>query len=594
MRRRPILARPLRFALALAAAALCGPAATGRAAPARPNIVLVVADDLGYGDLSAHGNPDVRTPNLDALARQGAAFERFFVSPVCAPSRAALLTGRYPLRAGVSGVTGGREGMRPGEVTLAETLRAAGYRTGLFGKWHNGEHHPLTPRGQGFDRFLGFHYGHVNDYFDAVLEDEGGRAVPTAGYLTDALTDAAMGFVTRNQDRPFFLYLAHNAPHEPYQVPDAEFGRFRSRGLGAELASVYGMVTRLDANVGRLLRHLEATGLARDTVVAFLSDNGAAGPARHNAGMRGRKGSVDEGGGRVPLFLRWPARWPQARKVTRIAAHVDLYPTLLELAGVPLPDPGRLDGRSLVPLLDGDAIGWPDRLLFTHMAGAAGTVAERPGAVRSQRYRWLHLPGGDELYDMQADPGQRTDIAARRPDLARRFEAAYLAWFRGVTAAGFARLPPQVGHAAENPVVLEAPSAALAGGPRFSNGTGYAHEWISNWTTTAGRVSWDVDVVAAGRYRVALGFACRAGDAGSRLALAVGGARRLEVTVPAAAPAVPLANRAKAGTYVLRRWATLPLGELQLGRGRQRLELRALSKPGAAVMELKHLTLERL
>jgi len=309
--------------------------------------------------------------------------------------------------------------------------------------------------------------------------------------------------------------------------------------------------------------------------------------------MKGRKGSVDEGGGRVPLLVRWPARWPRGARVTQIAAHIDLYPTLLGLAGVPVPQPERIDGRSLIPLLDGNSAGWPDRILFTHMAGT-GAVRERPGAARSQRYRWLHLPSGDALYDMAADPGQRTNILARQPEIAQQLRAAYLDWFRDVTGAGFAPLVPEVGHAAENPIVLEAPLATLTGGLAFSNGTGYAHEWIKSWTTTADGVSWDVDVKAAGRYRVTLGFACPAADAGSRLALTVG-ASRVEVTVPAAAaPYVALANRAEAKTHVLRRWASLPMGEVQLGLGRQTLRLKALTKPGAMVMELKHLALERL
>jgi arylsulfatase A-like enzyme len=591
MQRRYILTWQL--GLAIIGAALSTLTAISQAALARPNIVLIVADDLGYGDLSINGNPDLRTPNLDTLAGQSVVFEHFFVSPVCAPTRAALLTGRYSLRTGVWGVTGGREYMRPGEVTLAEALRAAGYRTGLFGKWHNGEHYPLTPPAQGFSRVLGFNYGNINDYFDAILKDEAGQAVPTSGYVTDVLTGAAMEFITQNRYRPFFAYLAYNTPHAPYQVPDADFDLFRSRGVSAQLASVYGMIVNLDANIGRLLRHLDTTGLAGNTIVVFMSDNGATGPQRYNAGMRGRKGSVDEGGGRVPLFVRWPVRWPRASRVTQVSAHIDLYPTLLGLAGIPVPNPSRIDGRSLIPLLDGRPAGWPDRMLFTHMAGT-GSVTERPGAVRTQQYRWVHRAGGDELYDMVADPGQHTNVISRQPELAQQLRVAYVDWFRDVSGAGFARLLPEVGHVEEDPVVLEAPLAILTGGLRFSNGTGYAHEWINNWTTTADSVSWDVDVIAAGRYRVSLGFACPAGDAGSRVAL-TGAEIRLEATVPAAvAPYIPLANRAEAQTYVLRRWATLPMGEVQLGLGHHRLQLQALVKPGAIVMELKHLMLERL
>ncbi len=318
-----------------------------------PNVLLILTDDQGWGDISAHGNAVIETPVLDALAKSGTTFDRFFVSPVCAPTRAALLTGRYPLRGGVHGVTRGAETLAADEVTLAEVFRGAGYATGCFGKWHNGAHFPHDPNGQGFDEFLGFCAGHWNDYFDTRLQHNQAM-IETKGYITDVLTDAAIRFMDRHRSAPFLCYVPLNTPHSPFQVPDTRFEKYRAKGLSPIEACVSAMVENIDANVGRMLEYLDDYGMADETIVIFLTDNGP-NTDRFNGGMRGRKGSVHEGGVRVPFFVRWPGKVRAGRTVTEPAMHIDVLPTLVDLCGIDLAPgvPAPRDGISLASLLLG-------------------------------------------------------------------------------------------------------------------------------------------------------------------------------------------------------------------------------------------------
>lgn len=336
----------------------------GKSKRKRPNVVLIMTDDQGWGDISSHGNNLIETPVVDRLATEGARFERFFVSSVCAPTRASLLTGRYYLRSGTYGVTRGRETMRSEEVTIAEVLKQSGYVTGCFGKWHNGAHYPYHPNGQGFDEFVGFCAGHWNNYFDTHLE-RNGESVKTRGYITDVLTDAAIRFIEKNRRWPFFCYVPYNAPHTPWQVPDKYFDKYKARGLDAEIACAYGMCENIDDNIGQILKRLDDLRLSESTIVIFLTDNGP-NTDRYNGGMKGRKASVHEGGVRVPLFIRWPGHIDAGRRVTQIAAHIDLLPTIVDLCGAAMMKTLPLDGISLMPLLRGDTAGWPDRVIYSH------------------------------------------------------------------------------------------------------------------------------------------------------------------------------------------------------------------------------------
>lgn len=572
------------------------------AAGARPNVLLILTDDQGFGDLGHHGNPDISTPQLDKFARESVQFDRFYVSSVCAPTRASLLTGRWWLRTGVCGVTQGWEEMRSSEITLAETLRGAGYRTGIFGKWHNGEQFPLSPTGQGFDEFLGFTAGHWNNYFDADLT-RGTQPETTRGYITDVLTTAAIDFIEKHRASPFFCYLPYNTPHSPYQVPDRFFRKYAAKGMGPELAAIYAMMESVDENVGRLLATLERLNLRENTIVIFLSDNGpTAAPSRFNAGMRGAKASVHEGGVRVPCFVQYPRRLKAPHLVKEIAAHIDLYPTLLELCGVQAPSgQPTLDGKSLVPLLEGYTEGWPERLLFSYQSPGSVTLRKYPGAVRSQKYRAVFegaqgAPATWSLYDMTADPGQKENIAAREPEVLKTLSSAYEAWWTDVTASGFTRDGLHIGHPEHNPVRLMAPRAQLEGKLRFFVPQAYANTWITGWTEPEDKISIALSIARPGTYSVALQYACAPADSGSLIrAMSAGAATEPVIVTAAAADRVKLQHRDKGkDNYVDRQWGRLELGTLSLPAGDHPLVLQALEKKGKQVLELKHVELKRL
>jgi len=564
------------------------PNSTGaQLASRRPNVLLIITDDQGYGDLGLHGNEQIGTPTLDRLGRESLRFDRFFVSPLCSPTRASLLTGRYSLRTGVSGVAEGQETMRAEEVTIAEALGAAGYRTGLFGKWHNGEHFPYTPNGQGFQEAFGFNLGHWNNYFDTTLKHNG-RGVKTKGFITDVLTDAAIEFISAKRDQPFFCYLSYNAPHSPFQVPDKYFDKYQAKGLDDYLASVYGMVENVDDNIARVLGRLDELKLRDNTIVIFVTDNGPNG-ARFNGGMRGVKGSLHEGGSRVPFFLRWPARFKQPRLITQIAAHIDVFPTLLELCGAPTPKTLPQDGRSLIPLLEGKEGDWPDRMLFTQHRLNPNT-----GAVRTERYRLVNEGRGWELFDMESDPAQKRNIAAEQPEVAKRLTTAYENWRREVLPqTRQSRAPIPVGHAKENPVELPVPQSQFTGGLRYS-GRHPNNAWLTNWTNLETTVEWELDVAQAGRYEVSLQYLCPKAAAGARVQISAAGSATEATLRETSGAQIKSPDRVPRTEVYEMDWATLRAGAITLPQGKTTLTVRALTKPGEAVMDLKSVALKRI
>ncbi len=555
------------------------------ATPPKPNVVIILADDQGYGDLGRNGNPHGKTPHIDSLAQAGAAFERFFVSSLCAPTRASLLTGRYSLRTGVWGVTGRREAMRAEEVTLAEILKPAGYRTGIFGKWHNGEQYPRNPQGQGFDEVYGFRGGHLNDYFDPAL-DHNGKTVQTRGYVADTLTNKAIEFIAANRKRPFFCYVAYNTPHSPYSVPDKYFDPWKAKGFSDQEAAIAGMTVNLDENVGRLLASLDKLGLARDTIVMYASDNGA-NSDRFNVGMNGRKGSAHEGGSRVPFHFRWPGHVAAGKRVSQIAAHIDVVPTLVDLLGLPPPAGVSLDGKSLRPLLEGDGAGWPERMLFAH--NAYKKPGPFPGAVRSQRYRAVNMGERWELYDMQSDPGETKNVATGQPEVVKKLSQAYDKWFADVSVGAFPLMPLPVGHAQMNPVELTAPQAILQGSVKFRGEQGYSHDWITGWTSVDGRVTWELDVARAGTYEVALSYLSKI--TGARIRVQAGDGSTEAVLKATAWKPVKIELRVPETHYRSMEWATLKAGRLHLDAGPTKLTVSAASKPDGEVMDLKQVSL---
>ena len=566
----------------------CAAAATGlRAAEARgrrPNVVVILTDDQGWGDIHSHGNEQIDTPVMDRLATEGARFDRFFVSPVCAPTRAAFLTGRYYLRTGTKGVSGGAETMRAEEVTVAEILKAAGYATGCFGKWHNGAHYPHHPNGQGFDEYQGICMGHWNNYFDTRME-RNGEPHTAKGYVNDALTDAALSFIDNHKDEPFFCYVPYNTPHTPCQVPDRYFAKYKKRGLDDYNAAIYGMVESLDDNLGRLLKRLEELKLAERTLVVFFTDNGPNG-RRFNGGMKGAKGSVHEGGVRVPCFIRWPGRIKPGTEIKAIAAHIDLLPTLVQLTGVPMLKTKPLDGLSLAPLLLGMKVQWVDRMLFEGRRGR--------GAVRTQRYRFVVEGKKVQLYDMQADPGQQKNLAKEQPGLTRKLKAAYDKWIKEVTEEGGGHFPIPVGHAERKLTEMTTPEGTWSGGLKFG-GRFANNNWLTNWTKLDATIAWDIDVVHAGPYEVSLRYICPKSDLGSKVRVTAGGASVVGIIDKAKEPNVlPSPDRSPRKEVHERDWGILPIGTITLPKGRAKLTIQALTKPGKAVMDLKALRLRRM
>jgi arylsulfatase A-like enzyme len=436
---------------------------------ARPNVVLFLADDLGYGDLGCHGNPHLKTPQLDTFARQAVEFTRFHVSPVCAPTRASLLTGRYNFRTGVADVFGKAANMDPKEITLAQVLRDAGYATGLFGKWHLGGAR-TGPKRHGFDESLTFQGAVLRGgYFDPALIHNG-QAGKRRGYCMDIFTDAAIAFIRKNRDRPFFVYLPANLIHTPLQVPSELAAAYDNLDLGTNTAKAYGMIRSVDDNFGRLRAVLEELGLENNTLLIFTSDNGPCSGSklaehRFLAGLHGLKGTVYEGGIRVPCFMRWPVGFESPGRVDRLTAHIDIMPLILAACGVPAPPGVKLDGLSLLPLLREPSSAWPDRAIFFQWD--SGQVPRRGQAYSVLTEKWklvqpcgMDLPQqqhirdtyatlcrlqgrGDrsiegpprfELYDIARDPGESKDLAKAQPKVVEKMKEQYDAWFSDVAA----------------------------------------------------------------------------------------------------------------------------------------------------------------
>ncbi len=427
-------------------------------ADSRPNIILMITDDQGYGPIGAHGHPWIKTPHLDSLHAESTRFTRFLVSPTCSPTRAALMTGRHPMKNGVTHTILERERMTLDATTLPEVLREAGYTTGIFGKWHLGDEAPYQPENRGFDEVFIHGAGGIgqaydcscadapgNRYFDPVIRHNG-RFVRTSGFCTDIFFTAGMGWIDRNREgeKPFFAYITTNAPHGPFIAPPENTRKFKELGFEGKTAGFYGMIENIDENVGRLLGELEEWGLCENTVVIFMSDNGMTGGGSgrqnrslgtkpdgtelfpYNAGMKGLKGSVDEGGVRVPFFVRWDGRIEAGRDIETIAAHIDIFPTLAALAGAEIPA-SQVEGRSLLPLIEQTRSDWPDRYFFNHR-GRWKTGTEPDDSlwanfsVRNQRFR---LVGTDQLYDMEKDPGQETNVIDDHPGVVERMKSAY-------------------------------------------------------------------------------------------------------------------------------------------------------------------------
>ncbi|EON77448.1 Arylsulfatase [Lunatimonas lonarensis] len=456
-----------------------------------PNVILIITDDQGYGDLGYTGNPHVQTPVLDALAGESVRLNQFYVSPVCAPTRSSLMTGRYSLRTGVRDTYNGGATMASDEVTIAEMLKEAGYRTGIFGKWHLGDNYPYRPSEQGFDEslihlaggmgqpgdFTTFFQGD-RSYFDPVLW-QNNQQKPFEGYCTDIFTEEAIRFIEAQADSPFFCYVSFNAPHTPLQVPDEYYERYReidpsSGWEGEELPfslmsekdkedarRVYAMVSNIDDNVGRLLQALDDLNIADNTVFIFMTDNGPQ-QRRYNGGMRGLKGTVFRGGVRVPFLMRMPGMERRPVDIDQTLAHIDVLPTLAEITGARVPADRVVDGRSFLSLIDGkgDPV-FDTRSLFFYWTRKYPepyqNMALQQGSLRLVGNAGFDaVPGDFALFDIEEDPFEQDDLRARNPILTAKMKVDLDNLLEELTnSPNFKKEHPiGIGTVYENPVFL--------------------------------------------------------------------------------------------------------------------------------------------
>jgi arylsulfatase A-like enzyme len=455
-----------------------------------PNVVIIITDDQGYGDLGFTGNPNVKTPVLDKFARESIRFNNFYVSPVSAPTRSSLMTGRYSLRTGVRDTNNGGAIMASSEVTIAEVLKEAGYATGQFGKWHLGDNYPCRPIDQGFDEslmHLGGGMGQPGDittyfrgdssYFDPVLWHNGKQEVHK-GYCTDIFADEAIRFIEKNKGVPFFCYIAFNAPHTPLQVPAEYYDKYKnidpSKGFKndgrpfpemnekdkEDAKKVYAMVSHIDDNVGKVLANLEELRIANNTVVIFMTDNGPQ-QRRYVAGMRGLKGTVYRGGVRVPFFIRYPALKKAGTDIEAVAAHIDVLPTIASICNAKLPEGTKTDGTDLLPLMTGTKKELPERSLFfywtRHSPEMYTNIALMKGKYKLVGNTDFNSPAsGFELFDIEKDPYELKNIVKEYPVIAGELKTELDKKFIELTGSNnmVNKLYIHAGTEFENPVIL--------------------------------------------------------------------------------------------------------------------------------------------
>jgi len=493
---------------------------------------------------------------------------------------------------GVHSTSTGGERMSLDEKTIAQTFKAGGYATGAFGKWHNGTQWPYHPNARGFDEYYGFTSGHWGSYFDTLM-DHNGQLTTGRGFIIDDLADHAMKFMEDHKGGPFFCYVPFNTPHFPCQVPDRFYAKFANAEIKmrarnpededvAVTRAILAMTENIDWNVGRILAKLDELKLADDTIVIYFSDNGP-NSWRWNGGMKGRKGSTDEGGIREPFMIRWPGHVTAGAKVMQIAGAIDLLPTLADLAGIPVVSTKPLDGKSLKPLLTGAGAEWQDRMIFSTWGGKV--------SVRTQQYR---LDNAGALYDMRADPGQTKDVSKEHADVAGRLKEAQAAWRKEMKPraekAGDDR-PFLIGYGGEKFPLTQLPARDGVGhGNVKRSATAPNCSYFTNWTKTSDSITWNVEVGQAGRYEAVVMYTCPAADVGSVVELSLNDARVEGRVAEAHDPPAYGMERDRVvrhGESYVKDFKPLKLGVIELKQGRGELTLKALKVPGKHVMDVR-------
>ncbi|BFP40136.1 arylsulfatase [Flavobacteriaceae bacterium GF1] len=565
----------------------------GKPIAKKPNVVLIMTDDQGWGDLSIHGNKNLNTPNIDALALNGVSFENFYVQPVCSPTRAELLTGRYFTRLGVYETSAGGERMNLGETTIAEVFKHAGYKTAAYGKWHNGMQPPYHPNARGFDDFYGFASGHWGNYFSPMLE-RNGKIVKGNGFLVDDLTDKGLEFIEKNQENPFFLYLPYNTPHSPMQVPDIYWDKFENKTLqsryqGEEKEDILftkaalAMVENVDYNVGRITTLLKKLGLDDDTIIVFLSDNGPNG-WRYNGGMKGKKGSTDEGGVRSPFFVQWKNVLKPNTKIATIASALDILPTLTDLADIELIGTKPIDGHNLAPILLKNDVDHGGKYIFNHWNGKT--------SVRSQEFR---LDNHNRLFKITADRSQEIEVTDMHPEIATALSSVKMEWLKETLTNKKDDRPFTLGH--PDYVFTQIPARDGIAHGNIERSNQYPNDsFFTNWTSITDSITWDVEVLADGEFEVQLYYTCKPEDIGTQLELSHGHTKLIGTITQSHDP--PLLGKENDRTprieSYIKDFKPLPMGKIHLNKGRSQLTLKALKISGKQVGDIRMVVFKRI
>ena len=483
-----------------------------------PNIIVMLSDDQGWGDLGFTGNTFVQTPNIDRIAHERKILENFYVCPVSSPTRAEFLTGRYHVRSCVNSTTGGGERFNLGEKTIAEYFREAGYATSLFGKWHSGTQYPYHPNARGFEEFYGFCSGHWGNYWNPVLEHNG-EIISGEGFIIDDLTDKALDYIRDHKEHPFFMFLSYNTPHSPMQVPDSWWNRVKDRTLSQRATfpeqedttftkAALALAENLDWNIGRVLSLLHSLDLEQETIVIYFSDNGP-NSFRWNGGMKGRKGSTDEGGVRSPFCIRWPGHIRKGAVETQLSGAIDLIPTLLGLAGI-----------EYTPLRKLDGIDWGQRLLDEKAPAIDRVLYSYWGGKTSVRISYYLLDAEDHLYKTDIDRAQRKDVSDKEPEIYERMKR-YSNWFKDELLADFPKKdtrPFIIGHPQETYSKLPARDARISGPIERSNR--YPNcSYFTNWKSPEAEISWNVEVEESGLFEAFIYYTCDKRNIGSTFEL---------------------------------------------------------------------------
>lgn len=579
----------------------------------KPNVIIILTDDQGWGDLSFNGNTNLSTPNIDAIAYEGAVMENFFVQPVCSPTRAELLTGQYFPRLGVYATSAGGERMNVGVPTIAEIFKKSGYQTAAYGKWHNGMQPPYHPNSRGFDDFYGFCSGHWGNYFSPMLEHNG-KITKGEGFLVDDLVNHGIDFISKNKKEPFFLYLPLNTPHSPMQSPDEYWAKFENKQLikkyqGSEeedeqfTKAALAMVENIDWNVGRLNTYLEKSGLQENTIVIFMSDNGPNG-WRWNGNMRGKKGSTDEGGVKSPFFIKWPKKIIASSTSNQIMSSIDLLPTLSSLANISLADSIKLDGIDLSKNLLHKEYPLKDRIVYNHWNGNT--------SIRTQRYR---LDQENRLYDMEVDNAQKNDISSELAFIKDSLVNLKTNWEKEVRVAVLATeesssnlLPGEISKSIKPkekrlfPIgAKDFPFTQLPARDGIAHGTiKRSNRWpndsfYTNWTSINDSITWDVNVLESGTFEVFIYYTCKTEDVGTELELIFNASKITRKIIEAHDP--PLIGEEKdrsprMESYV-KDFKPIKLGEFHLNKGEGILTLRANSILGNSSIDFRLLNFRR-